>query len=337
MHSCKNNIQNQKKGGNILAYNEALVPLYGIRKIEKPLLEKITSRYVKGIDGKRYPGLSSNELLAFIRFLKIADTNYTIEAYHLLDLAFDIGCDRRDVYLIKEALIKKGFARFEKTGQGVYKIFLIVETKNKKKKQTAEYDRYLSLDKEIFRFGTYSYETFKTTSLFAKRAALWIMFYYSAVHGYRSSYDNLKEHLHIKDSRNDLVAGYIKEMNNLLDFFHEEPLCYSFSKHPNLKADQFKLKPSIGALENTVDENSFFRYSFLNFLKSNKIDYLRASFYKDEAEGMFQDNFKKLVWTIRQLIENGKSYQKVMDKLHDLLLKEGKFDTSTINTLSLMH
>ncbi|MBQ7066895.1 MAG: hypothetical protein IJN92_08720 [Lachnospiraceae bacterium] len=319
-----------------MAYNEALAPLYGIRKIEQQLLERMTSRYVKGADGKRYPGLSSNELLAFIRFLKIADTSYTVEAYHLLDLAFDIGCDRRDVYLVKDALVKKGFARFEKTGQGVYKITLLVKSSKKRKKQSDDYDRYLSLDKEIFHFGTYSYETFKATSLFAKRAALWIMFHYSSIHGYRSSFDNLKAHLQIADSRNELVAGYIKEMNNLLDFFHKEPLCYSFSKHPNLKPDQFKIKPSIGALENKVDENSFFRYSFLNFLKSNKVDYLRASFYKDKAEGMFQDNFKKLVWTIRQLIENGKSYQKVMDNLHNLLIKEGKFDTSTIITLSVM-
>lgn len=199
--------------------------ILGCGKISRQFLNRITSRFVIGIDGKQYQGASSFEQAALIYFKQVCDKKNQVKEYKVQELEKILGCSRREVPILIDNLVKKGFitARYsEKNWTGI-KDIRINDRNFCGVSDFRGTNRYLSAYYSIFNHNSGEYEKYRNLSLYAKRLLLILLYNYSDRYGYRVSYDELKSRLGIRNR--GLIESYLQELIPILgkDFYKREP------------------------------------------------------------------------------------------------------------------
>lgn len=198
--------------------------ILGCGKISKQFLNRITSRFVTGVDGKQYPGASGFEQAALIYFKQVCDKKNLVKEYKVQELEAVLGCSKREVPILIENLVRKGFIKAQYSGKnwtGVKNIRINDRDFSSVRKYHGD-NRYLSVYYRIFNHNSEDYGKYRNLSLFAKRLLLILLYNYSDQYGYRVSYDELKNRLGIKSRR--LIESYLQELEPILgkDFYKRE-------------------------------------------------------------------------------------------------------------------
>lgn len=291
--------------------------LDGLYKISYPLLDKLLSKDISGL-----------ELDAVIYFSRIADKTGKINDFKVSDLQLVLQCSRRSTYnIINQLREKKIITTSDRNWYGIYTITLADSDYSDVSDFKA--NPYLNTNYPYFdNCSPKNYYWYKQLSLYAKKTLLILLCNYTQRYGYRVDYNTIAKRLYIKDRSK--IQGYMEELTHIIG---SESYTTSPDKKKRLKYGFLELSAKNMGLELSSEieagQDSYFkRQCLLKLQQLNIIDHDVKNIFSLAA---INKNLQKIYNVFYTYLIEKIELKQIQDILIEAFTKVGIFNSMAVD------